>query len=120
MVLIKLHHLTVFCQQDVRLLRAHLPAACRPYSWRASCRFGGMSVLRLMTSVINLKQSYATCQTGCNTIWVACYAAAGAVAGTVTAGAATPAVILGCNGALGTCMAACWVATAGAGIAPTP
>ena len=64
--------------------------------------------------------AYATCQTGCNTIWVACYAAAGAVAGTVTAGAATPAVILGCNGALGTCMAACWVATAGAGIAPTP
>lgn len=64
--------------------------------------------------------TYATCQTGCNTVWVACYAAAGAVAGTVTAGAATPAVILGCNGALGTCMAACWAATAGAGISPTP
>lgn len=28
--------------------------------------------------------SYGVCQSGCNTVWVACYAAAGAAAGTVT------------------------------------
>jgi hypothetical protein len=50
---------------------------------------------------------YGMCQTGCNGVAVACYAAAGFTFGTVTAGAAVPAVILGCNAALGTCMAAC-------------
>ncbi|KAI8349664.1 hypothetical protein BD560DRAFT_410117 [Blakeslea trispora] len=53
--------------------------------------------------------SYAICQTGCNALAVACYAAAGAVFGTVTAGAGTPAVILGCNAAQGVCMSACAV-----------
>jgi len=45
--------------------------------------------------------------TGCNTVAVACYAAAGATFGTVVAAAAAPAVILGCNAALGTCSATC-------------
>jgi len=47
---------------------------------------------------------------------VACYAAGGAVFGTVTAGAAVPAAIITCNSAFGTCQAACWAAL----MAPTP
>ena len=47
---------------------------------------------------------------------VACYSAAGAVFGTVTAGAATPAAILTCNSAFGTCMAKC----AAAALLPVP
>ena len=60
--------------------------------------------------------AYGVCQSGCNCLAVACYAAAGATFGTVTAGAATPAVIVGCNMALGTCMAGC----VAAGLSPTP
>ncbi|KAI0644389.1 hypothetical protein C8Q79DRAFT_912887 [Trametes meyenii] len=60
--------------------------------------------------------SYGICQTGCNTVAVACYAAAGAVFGTVTAGVGTPVAILACNAALGTCSAACIAA----GFAPIP
>ena len=59
--------------------------------------------------------AYGICQTGCNAGAVACYAAAGYVFGTVTAGTGIPAVITGCNAALGTCMAACIAA----GFAPT-
>ncbi|KAH6902104.1 hypothetical protein BKA70DRAFT_1307270 [Coprinopsis sp. MPI-PUGE-AT-0042] len=59
---------------------------------------------------------YGICQTGCNAVAVACYAAAGATFGTIAAPAA-PAAILACNGALGTCSAAC--ATVGL-FAPTP
>jgi len=58
----------------------------------------------------------ALCSAGCATLAVACYSAAGAVFGTITAGAATPPAILACNAAFGTCMANCAVATAG----PTP
>ena len=39
---------------------------------------------------------------GCNTMAVACYAAAGFQFGTVIAAAAAPATILACNAALGT------------------
>lgn len=39
---------------------------------------------------------------GCNTVAVACYAAAGFQFGTVVAAAGAPATILGCNAALGT------------------
>ena len=56
------------------------------------------------------------CYTGCNAVWAACYAAAGSVAGTVTAGAGIPVVIVGCNTAQGACMTACSVALA----LPTP
>ena len=59
--------------------------------------------------------AYGICQTGCNAGVVACYTAAGVTFGTVTAGAGVPAVILGCNAALGLCMAACIAA----GFAPT-
>jgi len=51
------------------------------------------------------------CSAGCATLVCACYAAAGAVFGTVTAGAATAPAILACNAAFGKCMAACAAAT---------
>ena len=60
--------------------------------------------------------AYGICQTGCNTVWVACVAAAGGTAGVSTGGAAVPAAILACNAAQGVCMAAC----VAAGITPTP
>ena len=60
--------------------------------------------------------SYGICQTGCNALAVACYAAAGFTFGTVTAGTGVPAVILGCNAGLGICMGSCIAA----GFAPTP
>jgi hypothetical protein len=60
--------------------------------------------------------AYGICQTGCNAVAVACYAAGGAVFGTVTAGVGTPLAIIGCNVALGTCMAGC----VAAGLSPTP
>ncbi|KAG0297619.1 hypothetical protein BGZ98_000539 [Dissophora globulifera] len=60
--------------------------------------------------------AYAVCQSGCNALAVACYSAAGFTFGTVTGGTGTPLVIVGCNTALGTCMAACIAA----GFAPTP
>ena len=40
---------------------------------------------------------YGICQTGCNTVWVACVAGAGGTAGVTTGGAAVPAAILACN-----------------------
>ncbi|KAJ7604390.1 hypothetical protein FB45DRAFT_1039968 [Roridomyces roridus] len=51
--------------------------------------------------------SYGLCQTGCNTVVVACYAGAGLVFGTVVAAPAAPAAALACNAALGTCSATC-------------
>ncbi|RPD73715.1 hypothetical protein L226DRAFT_571991 [Lentinus tigrinus ALCF2SS1-7] len=60
--------------------------------------------------------AYGICQTGCNAVVVACYGAAGAVFGTVTAGVGVPPAILACNAALGICSAAC----AAAVLAPTP
>lgn len=60
--------------------------------------------------------SYGICQTGCNAVAVACYAAAGFTFGTVTAGVAVPPAIIACNSALGVCMAAC----AGIALTPTP
>ncbi|KAG9037646.1 hypothetical protein FRB95_004866 [Tulasnella sp. JGI-2019a] len=50
--------------------------------------------------------SYGICQTGCNTVVVACYAAAGFTFGTVAAPTA-PAAIVACNSALRTCSATC-------------
>ncbi|KAK3831940.1 MAG: hypothetical protein J3R72DRAFT_454504 [Linnemannia gamsii] len=59
--------------------------------------------------------AYGICQSGCNALAVACYGAAGVTFGTMTAGAGIPAVIVGCNTGLGTCMVACIAA----GFAPT-
>jgi hypothetical protein len=60
--------------------------------------------------------AYGMCQSGCNAVVVACYSAAGFTFGTVTAGLGTPLAIIGCNVALGTCMASC----AAIALAPTP
>lgn len=60
--------------------------------------------------------AYEICQTGCNTVWVECVAAAGGTAGVSTGGVGVPAAILACNAAQGTCMVAC----VAAGAAPTP
>ena len=63
-------------------------------------------VLALLTSTARSGPlAYGICQTGCNTVWVACVAAAGGVAGVSTGGAAVP----------GVCMAAC----VAAGLSPT-
>jgi len=59
--------------------------------------------------------AYGICQTGCNSVWVACVAAAGGVAGVSTGGAGVPAAIMACNAANGVCMAAC----VAAGLSPT-
>ncbi|KAI8064103.1 hypothetical protein BDF21DRAFT_428225 [Thamnidium elegans] len=59
--------------------------------------------------------AYGICQTGCNAVAVACYAAAGVTFGTVSAGLCTPLAVIGCNSALGVCMAGC----VAAGFAPT-
>ncbi|KAJ7586376.1 hypothetical protein C8J56DRAFT_828258 [Mycena floridula] len=61
--------------------------------------------------------AYGLCQTGCNTLAVACYAAAGFTFGTVVAAPAAPAVILACNAGLGTCSATCATVAL---FAPTP
>jgi hypothetical protein len=60
--------------------------------------------------------AYGICQTGCNAVTVACYAAAGCTFGVATAGAGVPVAIAGCNTGLGTCMLACIAA----GCLPTP
>ena len=60
--------------------------------------------------------AYGICQTGCNSVWVACVAAAGGVAGVSTGGAGVPASILACNAANGVCMAGCIAA----GCTPSP
>jgi hypothetical protein len=59
---------------------------------------------------------YGICQAGCAAVVAAYYAAAGAVFGTVTVGAGTPAAILACNAAFAKCSAACAVVT----LIPTP
>ena len=47
------------------------------------------------------------CYAGCGAAWVACYAAAGLVAGTITAGGLAPVSALLCNGSESQCMLAC-------------
>ncbi|KAI0705164.1 hypothetical protein BC835DRAFT_1230698, partial [Cytidiella melzeri] len=59
--------------------------------------------------------AYGICQTGCNTVAVACYAGAGFVFGVALP--AAPPAIMACNAALGTCSAACATVAL---FAPTP
>ncbi|UJR08263.1 hypothetical protein I4U23_012536 [Adineta vaga] len=73
-------------------------------------------ILLTSTCVHSGPAAYGICQAGCAAMVVACYAAAGAVFGTVTAGAATAPAIIACNVAFGKCSAACIAA----GFAPTP
>jgi hypothetical protein len=79
-----------------------------------------VAVFALLLSSINPAEAgplaYGICQSGCNGVAVACYAAAGFTFGTVTAGMGVCPAIIGCNVALGSCMAAC----AGIAFTPTP
>jgi len=61
--------------------------------------------------------AYGACQSACAGLVVACYSAAGVTFGTITAGAGTPAIVLGCNSAFGVCSAKC---AAFALLAPIP
>ncbi|RXW22619.1 hypothetical protein EST38_g3243 [Candolleomyces aberdarensis] len=60
--------------------------------------------------------AYGICQTGCNAVTVACYAAAGFTFGTIAAPLAPPAIVA-CNAGLGTCSTACATVAL---LAPTP
>ncbi|GAA6052904.1 hypothetical protein JCM3770_004401 [Rhodotorula araucariae] len=75
-----------------------------------------VALLSLTKSASAGPLAYGTCQAGCACLVVACYAAAGAVFGTITAGAGTAPAILKCNSAYGVCQAACAAAAA----APAP
>ncbi len=79
-----------------------------------------IALLMILVSLLSLCKSggiaAGICYTGCNTVWVACVAAAGGVAGVSTGGAAVPAAILACNAAQGACMTLCSAAL----FAPTP
>lgn len=67
-----------------------------------------LSIIILTTSCIEAgPAAYGVCQAGCAALVVTCYAAAGAVFGTVTAGAGAPAAVIACNVAFGKCSAAC-------------
>ena len=55
--------------------------------------------------------TYAMCQAGCAALAVACYSAAGAVFGTVTAGVGVAPAVLACNAAFGQCSATCAACT---------
>jgi hypothetical protein len=59
--------------------------------------------------------AYGICQSGCNALAVACYAAAGSTFGTVTSGGGVPLAIIACNSGLGICMSGC----VAAGVSPT-
>ncbi|CAF1133829.1 unnamed protein product [Adineta steineri] len=73
-------------------------------------------ILLTATCIEGGPAAYGICQAGCAAVTVACYAAAGVVFGTITAGAATAPAILACNAAFGQCSAACIAA----GFLPTP
>ncbi len=70
-----------------------------------------VSLLLLMLLISHTTEGgvtlYGVCQTGCAAVVVACYGAAGATFGTITAGVGTPAAILACNAAFGLCSAKC-------------
>ena len=75
------------------------------------------ALLILMATVIEAgPAAYGICQAGCAALVVACYAAAGVVFGTVTAGVGTAPAIIACNLAFAKCSAAC----AAAVFLPTP
>ncbi|TRM64791.1 hypothetical protein BD626DRAFT_489882 [Schizophyllum amplum] len=74
-----------------------------------------LAPVALATAVAAGPIAYGICQTGCNTLAVACYAAAGFTFGVALP--AAPPVILACNAGLGTCSAACATVAL---LAPTP
>mmetsp|Transcript_76330 Transcript_76330/g.163695 ORF Transcript_76330/g.163695 Transcript_76330/m.163695 type:complete len:87 (+) Transcript_76330:80-340(+) len=85
-------------------------------AFKLSAVFIAVLIAQFLTFADGGPAAYGICQTGCNAVVVACYAAAGFTFGTVTAGAGVPASIVACNAGLGVCMAGC----VAAGFAPTP
>jgi hypothetical protein len=73
-------------------------------------------LILLISGVQTGPAAYGICQAGCAAVVAACYAAGGAVFGTVTAGVGTAPAIIACNLAFGKCSAACAVAF----FSPTP
>lgn len=81
------------------------------HSYRITMRFLNGAALCVIITIMFIHVqagpiAYGICQGGCSTLAVACYAAAGAVFGTVLAVTATPAVV-SCNAAFGSCSASC-------------
>ncbi|OOF99516.1 hypothetical protein ASPCADRAFT_203296 [Aspergillus carbonarius ITEM 5010] len=66
----------------------------------------GVSLLIAANGEFRSPAAYGTCQAGCSSVVVSCYAAAGFVFGMVPAVSA-PSAIVGCNSAYGNCQAAC-------------
>ena len=64
-------------------------------------------ILQLLNFTYGGPLAMGLCYTGCNTVWVACVAGAGGVAGVSTGGIGVPAAILACNSAQGICMGLC-------------
>lgn len=62
--------------------------------------------LVLMSRVLAGPAAYGVCQSGCASVVMACYSAAGFTWGATT-GASAPPSIAACNTAYGTCQAAC-------------
>jgi len=85
----------------------------------AACQTGTYTTWRCPHASLLLPRYSFLCLllAGCNTLAVACYAAAGLTFGTVVAAAAAPAAAMGCNAALGTCSATCATVAL---LAPTP
>jgi hypothetical protein len=98
----------------------HCPIRVTTYKMASARMILAVATIALIISVLPTADAgwlaYGLCQTGCNGVAVACYAAAGFTIGTVTAGAGIPAVIVGCSTALGACTATC----AALHLAPTP
>jgi len=70
----------------------------------------------LISAYFNQSQAFGIttgiCYAGCGALVTACYASAGLIFGTVTAGVGAPVAAIACNAAFGKCMAACSIATA--------
>lgn len=90
------------------LQRNHSPQCINMFWLPAALLLGGLGLCFFAPWLGIPMLTKGACQTACNMAAVSCYGAAGFVFGTVTAGAGTPAAILTCNSALGTCMAACF------------
>ncbi|KAL4072098.1 hypothetical protein J3A83DRAFT_4372086 [Scleroderma citrinum] len=105
-------------QQSTLSLLTTTTTSKKPLSHQSSMNFKTLTALTALAAAPAVTAgplAYALCQTGCNGLAVACYAAAGFTFGVALP--AAPPMILGCNAALGTCMAACAVTAL---LAPIP
>ena len=70
----------------------------------AALLFACLSIIQMQYCVL---LEPVVCQRGCNSVWMACYEAAGGADGITTAGAGVSASILSCNEAQDACMDGC-------------